>query len=56
MFPKSLEIANLKLPEAWLETQFRAHEPLNTFSPNFTTCIEITCTGKTWSKHQDDNM
>lgn len=40
MFPKSLEIANLKLPEAWLETQFRAHEPLNTFSPNFTTCIE----------------
>lgn len=40
MFPKSLEIANLKLPEAWLETQFRAREPLNTFSPNFTTCIE----------------
>lgn len=46
MFSKSLETANLKLPlyrwenEVGLETQFRAHEPLNTFSPNFTTCIE----------------
>lgn len=46
MFSKFLEITNPNLPlyrwenEAGLETQFRAHELLNTFSPNFITCIE----------------